>query len=139
MGRPATPVGILWAVISTVFVYKDTRSHSLAAGISRLAATLISLLLCFSYLSLFRITSFGMAVLIAIGTLIAMALGRRDDIGLTAITTAVVMIVAASEPQNAWLQPLLRLMDTMIGITVRVAYKWAASFMFYRIVGEEVR
>jgi uncharacterized membrane protein YgaE (UPF0421/DUF939 family) len=139
MGRPATPVGILWAVISTVFVYKDTRSRSLAAGISRLAATLISLLLCLSYLSLFPITSFGMAVLIAIGTLIAMSLGRRDDIGLTAITTAVVMIVAASEPQNAWLQPLLRLVDTLIGITVGVACKWAASFMFYRIVGEEVR
>jgi uncharacterized membrane protein YgaE (UPF0421/DUF939 family) len=139
MGRPATPVGILWAVISTVFVYKDTRSHSLAAGISRLAATLISLLLCLSYLSLFPIISFGMAVLIAIGTLIAMSLGRRDDIGLTAITTAVVMIVAASEPQNAWLQPLLRLVDTMIGITVGVACKWAASFMFYRIAGEEAR
>ena len=93
MGRPVTPVGILWAVISTVFVYKDTRSHTLAAGISRLAATLISLLLCLSYLSLFPITSFGMAVLIAIGTLIAMSLDWRDDIGLTAITTAVVMIV----------------------------------------------
>jgi hypothetical protein len=109
VGRPATPVGILWAVISTVFVYKDTRSHSLSAGISRLVATLISFLLCLSYLSLFPITSFGMAGLIAIGTLITMSLGRRDDIGLTAITTAVVMIVAASEPQNAWLQPLLRL------------------------------
>ena len=35
-GRPSTSVGILWAVISTVFVYKDTRSHSLSAGISRL-------------------------------------------------------------------------------------------------------
>ena len=48
MRRPATPVGVLWAVISTVFVYKDTRSQSLKAGISRLAATLISLLLCLS-------------------------------------------------------------------------------------------
>ena len=138
MGRPATPVGILWAVISTVFVYKDTRSHSLAAGISRLVATLISLLLCLSYRSLFPITSF-MAVFMAIGTLVAMSVGRRDDIGLTAITTAVVMIVAASEPQNAWLQPLLRLVDTIIGITVGVACKWAASFMFYWIIGEEVR
>jgi hypothetical protein len=33
---------------------------------------------------------------------------------------------------------MLRLVDTMIGITVGVACKWAAS-MFYRIVGEEVR
>ena len=42
MGRPATPVGILWALISTVFVYKDTRDNSLSAGISRLVATFIS-------------------------------------------------------------------------------------------------
>ena len=74
-----------------------------------------------------------MAVLIAIGTLIAMSLGRRDDIGLTAITTAVFMIVAASEPQNAWVQPLLRFVDTMIGIKVGVACKWATSFILNKI------
>jgi hypothetical protein len=63
-GRRSTSVGILWAVISTVFVYKDTRSHSLSAGISRLIATMISLILCLFYLLLFPITSFGMAALI---------------------------------------------------------------------------
>jgi uncharacterized membrane protein YgaE (UPF0421/DUF939 family) len=68
-GGPSTPVGILRAVISTVFVYKDTRSHSLAAGTSRLIATLISLALCLSYLALLPPTPFGMAVLILIGTL----------------------------------------------------------------------
>ena len=96
-GRPSTSVGILWAVISTVFVYKDTRSHSLSAGMSRLIATVISLTLCLSYLLLLAITSFGMAALIFIGTLVTISLGRRDEIGLTAITTAVVMVVAASD------------------------------------------
>ena len=76
-GRPSTSVGILWAVISTVFVYKDTRSHSLSAGISRLIATMISLTLCLSYLLLLPITSFGMAALIFIGTLVTISLGRR--------------------------------------------------------------
>ena len=138
-GRPATSVGILWAVISTVFVYKDTRSHSLSAGISRLIATIISLALCWSYLLLFPSTSFGMAVLILIGTLVTTSLGRHDEIGLTAITTAVVMIVAASDSQNAWQQPLLRLVYTIVGIGIGVVCKWAASFMFYKIIGEEVR
>jgi uncharacterized membrane protein YgaE (UPF0421/DUF939 family) len=105
-GRPITSVGILWAVISTVFVCKDTRSHSLSAGISRLMATMISLTLCLSYLLLLPISFFGMAALIFIGTLVTTSLGRREEIGLTAITTAVVMLVAASDPQNAWQQPL---------------------------------
>src|SRR6516165_11290379 len=77
VGWHSTSVGILWAVISTVFVYKDTRSHSLSAGISRLIATMISLILCLSYLLLFPITSFGMAALIFIGTLVTISLGRR--------------------------------------------------------------
>jgi uncharacterized membrane protein YccC len=139
VARPPTPVGILWAVISTVFVYKDTRSHSLSAGISRVIATTISLTLCLSYLLLLPATSLGMAALIFVGTLVTTSLGRRDEIGLTAITTAVVMIVAASDPQNAWQQPLLRFADTFVGVVVGVGCKWAASFMFYRIIGEEVQ
>ena len=43
---------------------------------------------------------------------------RPDEIGLTAITTAVVMIVAISDSENARAQPLLRLSDTMVGIAV---------------------
>src|SRR5262245_20138024 len=113
--------------------------HSLSAGMSRLIATMISLTLCLSYLLLLPITSFGMAALIFIGTLVTISLGRRDEIGLTAITTAVVMIVAASDSQNAWQQPLLRLVDTVVGIAIGVVCKLAASFMFYRIIGEQVR
>jgi uncharacterized membrane protein YccC len=138
-GRPATAVGILWAVISTVIVYKDTRSHSLAAGISRLVATLISLALCLCYLSLLPPALLGMAILILLGALIMTVLGRGDDIGLTAITTAVVMIVAVSDPPDAWQQLTLRLSDTVIGIAVGVACKWGASFLFYRMIGEEPR
>jgi hypothetical protein len=49
------------------------------------------------------------------------------------------MIVAASNPQEAWLQPFLRLVDTVVGITVGAACKWVDSFVFFRIAGEEVR
>jgi hypothetical protein len=56
-----------------------------------------------------------------------------------AITTAVVLIVAANMPQDAWQQPLLRLMDTVVGVAVGIACKWIASFLFYRAMGAEVR
>jgi uncharacterized membrane protein len=66
-------------------------------------------------------------------------LGRQGDIITTGITTAVVMVVAAMSPQDAWQQPLLRLVDTVVGIAVGVACKWIASFLFYRLTGEQPR
>jgi uncharacterized membrane protein YccC len=135
-GKPTTPVGILWAVISAAFVYRNTRGQSWAAGLSRLIGTLISLVLCLAYLYLFTASAFGMAILIVTGTLVMMLLGRRDEIGLTAITTAVVMVVAAGDPDNARAQPVLRLLDTTVGIAVGVGCKWIASQLFDKIVGE---
>jgi uncharacterized membrane protein YccC len=139
VNRPVDPVGVLWAVISTVFVFRDTRARSLSAGLSRLVATFVSFALCLIYLALFPANALAMIVLIAIGTLLMMVLGRRDDIALTAITTAVILIVAASVARNAWQQPLLRLIDTIVGIAVGVACKWIASFLFYRAIGARTR
>src|SRR4030095_15391756 len=69
VGWPSTSVGVLWAVIFIVFVYKDTRTPILLAGISRLIATFASFALCLIYLSLFPATTIGMGALIAIGVL----------------------------------------------------------------------
>jgi len=80
-----------------------------------------------------------MAVLIAIGAMLMILIGRRDEMGLTAITIAVIMIIAASNPEDAWRQPLLRLVDTIVGIAIGVACKWVGSFVFHRVIGEEVR
>jgi uncharacterized membrane protein YgaE (UPF0421/DUF939 family) len=138
-GWPTTSVGELWAVISTVFVYKDSRAHSLTAGMARLIATFVSFALCMIYLWLLPATIIGMAALIAIAVLLMMLIGRQDEMGLTAITIAVIMIVAADKPQEAELQPILRLVDTVVGIAVGVACKWVNSFVFYRITGQDVR
>jgi uncharacterized membrane protein YgaE (UPF0421/DUF939 family) len=138
-GWPTTSVGELWAVISTVFVYKDSRAHSLTAGMARLIATFVSFALCMIYLWLLPATIIGMAALIAIAVLLMMLIGRQDEMGLTAITIAVIMIVAADKPQEAELQPILRLVDTVVGIAVGVACKWINSFVFYRITGQDVR
>src|SRR5882724_5405442 len=125
---PSDFLGGMWAVAAAVFVFRETRARSLSAGFARLIATCVSFALCLLYLLLFPFTPVGMAILIGIGTVAMALLGRRDDIVTTGITTAVVMVVAAMSPENAWQQPLLRLVDTMIGIAVGVVCKWVGSF-----------
>ena len=129
-------LGGMWAVVATVFVFRETRLQSLSAGIARLIATCVSFALCLLYLLLFPFTPVGMAALIALGTLAIALLGRRDDIVTVGITTAVVMVVAAMSPADAWQQPLLRLADTVVGIAVGVACKWVGSFLFSHCFGE---
>jgi uncharacterized membrane protein YgaE (UPF0421/DUF939 family) len=137
--KPDALLGGMWATVATVFVFRETRLDSLSAGISRLSATCVSFALCLAYLVLLPFHPVGLAALLGIGTVIMMYLGRRDDIVTTAITTTVVMVVAAMSPQDAWHQPILRLLDTVVGITVAVACKWIASFLFYRSIGKPVR
>ena len=139
VAEPDTLLGGMWATVATLFVFRDTRASSLAAGISRLIATGVSLALCLAYLLVLPFHPAGLAVLLGAGTLILMALSRRDDIITTGITTTVVMVVAALSPQNAWHQPLLRLADTVVGIAVGVACKWVASFLYFRLAGKPAR
>jgi uncharacterized membrane protein YgaE (UPF0421/DUF939 family) len=129
---PSDFLGGMWAVAATVFVFRETHLKSLSAGIARLIATCVSFALCLLYLLLFPFTPVGMAALIAIGTIVMALLGRRDDIVTAGITTVVVMVVAAMSPSDAWQQPLLRLVDTVVGIGVGVACKWVGSFLFYK-------
>lgn len=68
-----------------------------------------------------------------------MVVGREEDVLTTAITTAVVLVVAAISPEHAWQQPPLRLLDTLVGIGVGVACKWVASYAFDRTIGAPVR
>ena len=135
--KPSDFLGGMWAVVATVFVFRETRVHSLSAGIACLIATCVSFALCLLYLWMLPFTPVGMAALLGLGTVVMALLGRRDDIVTTAITTTVVMVVAAMSPENAWHQPLLRLVDTVVGIAVGVTCKWIASFLFYRSIGEQ--
>jgi uncharacterized membrane protein YccC len=130
-------LGGMWAVAATVFVFRETRRRSLFAGVDRLIATCVSFALCLLYLLFFPFTPVGMAVLIAVGTLVMALLGRRDDIVTVGITTVVVMVVAAMSPVEAWQQPVLRLADTIVGIAVGVACKCVASFLLPKSFGEQ--
>jgi uncharacterized membrane protein YccC len=111
-------LGGMWAVVATVFVFRDTADQSVSAGLSRLVATCVSFMLCFGYLVIWPFSPVGMAALIGIGAIIMMLLGRHDDIVTMGITTGVVMVVAGLSPHDARMQPVLRLLDTVVGIAV---------------------
>jgi uncharacterized membrane protein YccC len=117
-------LGGMWAVAATVFVCRFSHQQSLSAALSRMAATLLSFILCLEYLLFFPFSAWGMAALIGIGAIVLTMLGRSEDIITTGITTAVVMVVAGISPQHAWIQPILRLVDTVVGIGVGIAAAW---------------
>jgi uncharacterized membrane protein YgaE (UPF0421/DUF939 family) len=123
-------LGGMWAAVAAAFVFRDTGRGSLSAGVARLIATSVSFAICLAYLSLVPPTAFGMALLLTAGCLIVMLLDRRDEIITTGITTIVIMVVAIMSPTDAWQQPLLRLADTVVGISVGVACNWAATRVF---------
>lgn len=137
--RPDYLLGGMWAVVATIFVFRESRQSSLSAGLARLIATCVSFALCLVYLLIFPFTGLGMAVVIGLGTIVMVLLGRQADIVTTGITTTVVLVAAALSTQQAWHQPILRLVDTVVGIAVGVLCKWLASYAFYRTVGQPVR
>jgi uncharacterized membrane protein YccC len=117
-------LGGMWAVIATVFVYRDSQTETFAAAISRMAATAVTLALCLIYLLIAPSHPWALAVLIALGTILVTLAGRPGDAITTGITIAVVMVVAELEPRNAWEQPILRFADTVVGVIVGVATAW---------------
>ena len=97
-------LGGLFAVIATVFVFRESWANSLSAGLARLIATCVSFAVCLPYLLIFPFTGLGMAVVIGFGAIVMILLGQRDHIVTTGITIAVVIIVAGLRQQEAWQQ-----------------------------------
>jgi uncharacterized membrane protein YccC len=65
-----------------------------------------------------------MAALIGIIAIILALVRRTEDIVMAAITIAVILVIADISPKNAWIQPILRLVDTAVGISVGIAASW---------------
>lgn len=114
-------LGGMWGVIATLFVYRESHRESVNAALTRVSVTLLSFVLCLIYLLIFSFHPLGLAVLIGLGTFLVMAVGRDELVVTAGITTAVVMVVAAVSPHDAWQQPILRGVDTAVGIAVGVA------------------
>jgi len=117
-------LGGMWSVVATLFVCRESYEQSIVAALSRTAATSLSFILCLGYLLLLPFSSWGMAILIAVGAVILTMINRPGDIITTSITTAVVMVVAGISAQPAWRQPILRLLDTLIGIAAGITAVW---------------
>ena len=120
-------LGGMWAIIATVFVYRVTSDQSHRAALTRMSATLLSFALCLAYLLVFPFHPWGLALLVGVGALVLTLLGRADDIVTCSITTAVVMVVAALSPHDAWEQPILRLADTVVGVAVGLGAAWVTA------------
>ena len=117
-------LGGMWAAVATIFVYRYSYDESRRATLSRLLATFVSFVLCLIYLLLVPFHLWGLAALVGIGTVFMSLIGRHDDTMTTAITTIVVMVVAALNPQQAWKEPILRMIDTSIGVFVGITAEW---------------
>jgi uncharacterized membrane protein YccC len=118
-------LGGMWAVLATIFVLRDSFGKSVAAAVSRMAATFVSFVLCLVYLAFLPFNAWALAVLVGASALAVMLLGRPGDAVTAGITTAVIMVVAAVSPQHAWQQPILRLVDTVVGVAVGAMAAWA--------------
>jgi hypothetical protein len=118
-------LGGLWAVLSTIFVLRESYQQSIAAAVSRISATTVSFVLCLIYLVFLPFHLWALGLLIGLSALAASLIGRPGDAITAAITSAVVMIIAGVSPHEAWHQPILRLADTAVGVAVGVAAAWA--------------
>ena len=118
-------LGGMWAVAATVFVFRYSYEESVRAALSRMAATSVSFLLCFVYLLILPFHVWGLGAVIAIGAIAVILLGRPDELITASITSAVVMVVAAISPHEAWREPILRVIDTAVGSAVGLAAAWS--------------
>jgi uncharacterized membrane protein YgaE (UPF0421/DUF939 family) len=126
-------LGGMWATVATAFVFRKSGSESFAAGVSRLIATGVSFVLCLAYLSVLPFNAVGMVALLAMGTLVMTLLGRRDGIVTASVTTIVVLVVAAIDPRHAMEQPLLRLVETAVGVANGLCWRFVGSLLVSRI------
>jgi uncharacterized membrane protein YccC len=117
-------LGGLWSVVATVFLFRDSYNKSMAAAVSRMAATLVSFVLCLAYLAVLPFHPWGLALVLGLSVLVTALIGRPEDEVTAGITTAVVMVVASLSPHDAWRQPILRLADTAIGVAVGLVAAW---------------
>jgi len=124
VSRDDDMLGGMWAVIATVFVFRDSYQQSVAAAVSRMAATGASFILCLIYLIFLPFHSWALALLVGLSALAVMLIGRPADAVTAGVTTAVILVVAALSPHDAWRQPILRLADTIVGVAVGVAAAW---------------
>ena len=127
-------IGALWAAISTIFVFRHSYDESSSAAVSRMAGTLVSFVLCEIYLLLFSFHLWAIAVVIAIGAFVLAIAGRPQDTMPASLATVVVLVIASIDPHNAWQQPIMRLLDTVLGVAIGLAAVWVSVRLMQRLL-----
>jgi uncharacterized membrane protein YccC len=127
-------IGALWATISTIFVYRHSYEESESAALSRIAGTVVSFVLCLIYLLLFPFHLWAIAVLIAIGAFLLALAGRPQDTMPASLATVVVLVIASIDPHDAWQQPIMRLLDTVVGVAIGLAAVWISVRLMRRVL-----
>jgi uncharacterized membrane protein YccC len=129
VARDSDLIGGMWAAVAAAFVFRETPAQAVSAARLRFIATLVSFVLCLTYLLVAPPTAIGMAIILAAGAGVLQVLQRGDDTITMAITTCVVMVVAIMSPANAAAQPLLRLADTIAGMAVALVCSWVSGLL----------
>jgi len=114
----------MWAAIATIFVCRVSYQQSIGAALSRISATTVSFVFCLIYLIFLPFHAWALALLIGVSTLALTLAGRPEDAITAGITTAVIMVVAALSPHDAWEQPILRFADTVVGVAIGITAAW---------------
>jgi uncharacterized membrane protein YccC len=127
VSRAADLIGGLWTMIATLFVCHITYQQAVKAAATRVVGTLVSFLLCLIYLVFLPFHLWAMALLIGLSALAVMLMGRPGDAIVAGIATAVVLVVAEVSPHNAWQEPILRFVDTVIGVAVGLLAGWISA------------
>jgi len=120
-------LGGMWAVIATIFVCRFSYHQSTGAALSRISGTTVSFVFCLIYLIFLPFHAWALALLIGASALAVILAGRPGDAITAAITTAVILVVAALSPHHAWEQPILRFVDTVVGVAIGIAAAWLAD------------
>ena len=76
LSRDDDLLGGMWAVLATIFVLRDSYVKSVAAAVSRMAATSVSFVLCLIYLTFLPFHAWALAMLVGASALAIMLLGR---------------------------------------------------------------
>jgi len=121
-------LGGLWAVISGIIVFEDSRPKALKPAKLRVVGSFIGALVSGVYLYFFPFSVVGYAVCIGIGTLVCHLLRLPDHIKLASITISVIMIVSAmSNNADPAMNAALRFVESVIGTAVAVIVGYLAS------------
>jgi Fusaric acid resistance protein-like len=116
--------GGMWAVIATIVACRFSYADSVKAAVSRISASFVSFALCLIYLLILPFHIWALAALAGLSVLVVILIGRPGDAVTAGITATVVIGIAALSPHNAWQQPILRFIDTVVGVAVGVAAAW---------------